>query len=304
VIFGVDYSAGVPAVAALQAAGVQFVARYVSPGDRRKDLTRAEADTVRGAGIQVVTVYEDTVGDARGGRLAGVANARFVNAELPRLGAPPGAPCYFAVDFDAQGAEVQTAIAYVQGAASILGLERTGVYGGYWVVKACLDAGACTYAWQTVAWSDGWWDPRAQLRQRNGQLMVGGIECDRDYALTADYGQWNPEEADMPLTEAEWERLGKLVDAKVKAHTDRIYGLIYRGDAGEPDAHPANLEQIRKELGEDTADVLTAVRAGATLSDAQVELLAGLVAAKLEVAGHPAYEGEALISIRPKEATP
>jgi hypothetical protein len=128
--------------------------------------------------------------------------------------------------------------------------------------------------------------------------------CDWNKATDAAFTTLFGGEDVPPLTEDEWDRLGKLVDAKVKAHTDRIYGLIYRGDATEPDAHPANLEQIRKELGEDTADVLTAVRAGATLSDAQVELLAGLVAAKLEVAGHPAYEGEALISIRPKEATP
>lgn len=240
-LFGVDYSAGVPSVAALKAAGVAFVCRYVSPGDRRKDLTRGEADAMRAGGLQVVTVYEDTVGDARGGHAAGATNARFVAAELARLGAPPGAPCYFAVDYDAQGALLATAVAYVRGAAEVLGHGRTGVYGGYDVVKACLDAGACRYAWQAVAWSEGRWDPRAHIQQHLGQVVIGGVTCDRDFATQPDYGQWDRQEDNMALSAEDRTWIKQQIDAAVS--------LLYRGDRGTPETHPANLEQLRADVG-------------------------------------------------------
>jgi hypothetical protein len=302
-LLGVDYSAGVPSVASLKAAGVRFVARYLSPGARRKNLTRAEADQVRAGGIDVVTVYEDTVGDARGGRPAGRANATFAAQALDRLGAPPGAPCYFAVDYDAQGAALALAVDYVRGAADVLGVGRTGVYGGIRVVRACLDAGACRYAWQAAAWSGGAWEPRAHVQQHLGQVTIGGVTCDRDFATQADYGQWNSEEADVPLTDDDLARITAVVDARLdqteqalKAKVDQVTGLLFRGDPGTPDGgtHADNLKSIR-------AAVLDA---GITLSPADLEQLAALVAAKLEIAGHPGYEGEAVISMRPRPAAP
>jgi hypothetical protein len=177
--------------------------------------------------------------------------------------------------------QMGTVLDYLHGGASVTGHGRTGPYGERDVCTAAAAAGF-GYLWQTYAWSGGEWEARAQLRQyRNGQPLGSGT-VDLDRAIVDDYGQWK--EDDVPLTEAEWTRLGALIDAKVKAHADRIYGLIYRGDVTEPENHPANLEQIRKEQSQDTADVLTAVKAIVpTLTDAQAELIGGRILAALQV---------------------
>jgi lysozyme len=86
----------------------------------------------------------------------------------------------------------------------------------------------------------------------------------------------------------------------------QIKTLVTVGDEPEPptgDTHPHNLKRIRAELDQDAADILAAIdEQEVTLSDAQLDRLAAQVAAKLEIAGHPAYEitGTAV----PKEATP
>jgi hypothetical protein len=67
-----------------------------------------------------------------------------------------------------------------------------GVYGGYWVVKYCLDHGAATYGWQTLAWSGGRRDARAQLYQHTVNVSIGRLSCDLDTAYAADFGQWRP----------------------------------------------------------------------------------------------------------------
>jgi hypothetical protein len=60
----------------------------------------------------------------------------------------------------------------------VLGHDRTGVYGGIAVVDACAAARACTYFWQTSAWSGGRVSPAAHLYQHQYDVKVGGAEVD------------------------------------------------------------------------------------------------------------------------------
>jgi hypothetical protein len=187
---GVDYSFARPAPSALYAQGFRFVARYLSGGHSAKDLTQAELRILRAAGLSVVLVWEVGGAAAKGGFVQGVADAKAASAQVAALGLPAGGPIFFAVDYDAQGANLAIAVAYINGAASVLGVSRTGVYGGLRVIAGCLDAGACKYGWQTYAWSGGKWDARAQLRQvLNGQTVAGGT-VDLCEAVADDYGQY------------------------------------------------------------------------------------------------------------------
>jgi GH25 family lysozyme M1 (1,4-beta-N-acetylmuramidase) len=86
---------------------------------------------------------------------------------------------------------------------------------------------------------------------------------------------------DMALSEAEWDRLEKLIDQRV--------ALILRGDP----THPDSLKTIRADL-----DALEA-KVGQPID---LEQLAALVVAKQEILGHPAYEFTGTAT--PKEATP
>ena len=101
------------------------------------------------------------------------------------------------------------------------------------------------------------------------------------------------EEQDMPLTEAEWDRMEKLVDQRI--------GLLFRGDAGTPTGgtHQDNLKNIRADLDE-LGNQIDAV--APVLTDAQLEVLAERLATKAAIVGHPTFTitGEAT----PKEPTP
>ncbi len=188
-ISGCDYSDARPSPASLRSMGYHFVARYLSgdPGGS-KDLSASEARSLTAAGLDIVVVWETTGTDARDGYSRGVSDAKGAKSEAESVGQPSSRPIYFAVDFDAESGDAASIKEYFKGVASVLGLSRTGVYGGYYIVDELLSARLVTFAWQTYAWSYGRWDSRAQLRQtQNG---VDHDELDADEAVAADFGQW------------------------------------------------------------------------------------------------------------------
>ena len=196
--YGIDYAWGRPAPGIIRADGYSFAARYLSDDTSGKNLSAGEADALRAAGVDVVVVWESGGSDALDGYATGAAQARAAEAQARACGQPEGRPIYFAVDFDASAAEEGAIGSYFDGVASVLGRERTGVYGGYYVVKRLFDAGKVKWGWQTYAWSGGQWDGRAQLRQILNGINVGGVDSDRDEAVAADFGQWGYKAAPPP----------------------------------------------------------------------------------------------------------
>jgi hypothetical protein len=140
--FGVDYawfSTDLKAlIAALKAHGVTFVARYLSHSSG-KNLTPDEAAALSAAKIAITVVWETAADRALAGHAAGAQDARDALAEAKACGMPAGRPIFFAVDFDASNGQEGAISTYLDGAASVLGKDRTGVYGGYNVVKHALD---------------------------------------------------------------------------------------------------------------------------------------------------------------------
>jgi hypothetical protein len=185
---GIDYAYGTPDLGRLKAAGNTFVCRYLG-GDPSKDLTTAEADTLSHAGLDIVVVFEAAANDALAGKSKGERDAVLAQRQLAEIGAPH-APVYFAVDLEAQPAQMPAIRAYFNGAYHQIGRDRVGVYGGYSVVHELMSLDNIKYGWQTLAWSDGRWTPHAQLRQTAIEQHEFGIVCDLDRALAADFGQW------------------------------------------------------------------------------------------------------------------
>jgi hypothetical protein len=186
-VTGIDYAWEHVPITALVKWGATFVCRYIS-NDSAKDESLGEAQALANAGIWSVLVFETTARRAATGYASGVVDAKAALRRRAELHVPADRPIYFAVDYDASGSEV---MGYFRGVRSVLG-DRTGVYAGYKVVKALLDAKLVKWAWQTYAWSGGRWDSRAQLQQYHNDISVGGVGCDADRATTEDYGQWKP----------------------------------------------------------------------------------------------------------------
>jgi hypothetical protein len=191
---GVDYSFTRRAASDLRAAGYTFAARYLAYQPNDKVLLPAEATSLHQGGIGIVLNWEQTDTDPLQGFNTGVAHAREALRQANVLGAPSNRPIYFSVDFDATPGQQAAINSYFDGVISVIGIARTGAYGGYWVIKRLFDAGKIRWGWQTYAWSGGNWDSRAQLRQvQNGvncDARDTARQCDIDDAMAADFGQW------------------------------------------------------------------------------------------------------------------
>lgn len=215
---GCDYSTSKPSISALKSAGIHFAVRYTSPGANPKNLTKAELTALLAAGLQVAFVFESTTGRMLGGHSAGTSDATTADTAIKVLGMT-GLPVYFACDFDAGASEQPLINDYLDGAASVIGRSRTGIYGGYWPVSRALNAAKAAWAWQTYAWStyrgtvpphaEKWEmppgsghiflaDTRAQLRQGPNGVPLGGGTIDLDHAYAPDFGQWPRPQAIPP----------------------------------------------------------------------------------------------------------
>jgi hypothetical protein len=202
-----------PSLGALADAGVGFVGRYVSsygPNDANgKNLVPAEAAAYQHAGMPVILYAEEGAEDMLGGRSRGVARAQHFAAVASALGMGP-AVMFCCADWDVAPGQQPMVDAYLDGAASVVGRDRTGIYGSYYVVRRALDGGKARWAVQTCAWSgcpasydpppgavkvrvaDGSWrlfDKRALVRQYL-TVRIGGASCDQLWAAPGDYGQW------------------------------------------------------------------------------------------------------------------
>lgn len=190
-MIGYDYTDPI-APAALKSAGCAVAFRYVMPQTPywTKALRNPEAQQLLAAGIPIVSNFESSANRELAGAAGGHADAETLLADWQALGAPSGLIGWFSADWDVQPGEVSAVLAYLDGAAAVLGGKKyVGCYGGY---RACVAAADAGYGiWQTVAWSNGQWDPRAAARQTGRQLVVGGVQVDENVIINlAALGAW------------------------------------------------------------------------------------------------------------------
>ncbi len=220
--WGLDFSYGNGlTVAQLKAKGISFVCRYLAPLPNGKVISRAEAQNYISGGIGLVYVWESTGTDQ-----TGVADAREADRQVGILGTP-GAVIYFARDWDVSPGQEPGVESYLAEAGSVVGKERTGLYGGYWPVKTAFDKGVCTYGWQTYAWSAGNWDARAQLQQYQNGVTFGPAQVDRDRATSHDYGQWpRPSMTNYRHVAGAGIPAGSSLDMWADAHACTVHAII------------------------------------------------------------------------------
>lgn len=302
-----DYSAGLPGALAIARAGFTGAVRYIGLPDRRKCTTRAELEDFSRNGLGMALVFEEASGNWRKGFQQGQWDARRARNHANAIGFPVGRPIYMAIDEDVvTPEEFSSMLEYLRGAQGPLGGSRlTGVYGEADVVDRARDAGAATWIWQTKAWSRGRVTP-AHLRQLIGTVTVGGIACDVNDVLLADWGQHNyvgtqtvAHRGDTMLiqggpnrfnTQALGDGAGKTnLDAETAGHSHEIARFIVSDtvwDALEErtaaaDAIPVKLDAIAAQLtaiqgaiSSEQAAVLAAISAlptGGALNDTQVQ---------------------------------
>jgi hypothetical protein len=201
----------------IRAAGHSGVVNYVSlsrPGSSfgAKPITRPYAESLTAAGLVIVSNYQygkpggTAPSDFSRGFAGGVSDARTASQLHNAAGGGRSAPIFFTVDDDInRDTWNNVALQWFRGINSVLGVQRTGVYGGINVCQWAAADGVIgnsrtpghRWAWQTRSWSHGQVDPAAVLYQRIVSTaatpgpVVGGQEVDVNDVLAQDCGQWN-----------------------------------------------------------------------------------------------------------------
>ena len=199
-----DFSARLIDPEAIKAAGYAGVIGYFSasrPGANfgAKPLTRDYCDRLRAAGLEIVSNYQfgkGSTADWRGGYDAGCQHAEIAAGFHERAGGPADRPIYAPVDDNPGLQEWNELIApFLRGWASVLGLERTGMYGNARCIDWALEDGVASWFWQHN-WSGdpsiNGDHPAAHLHQIEiDKRRVGGVGVDVNDTLKPDYGQWS-----------------------------------------------------------------------------------------------------------------
>ncbi len=135
---------------------LHFVARYYrEPTSRWPTLSGAEVQRLSSLGINIVAIWEshshrpDYFSYA-----SGYSDALSAARQARAVAQPPGSAIYFAVDFNARGAELPQVDQYFRGVAAGLAAVgkgkaeyRVGVYGSGSVCDAVKRAGLAQYSW-------------------------------------------------------------------------------------------------------------------------------------------------------------
>ncbi|MDR3656978.1 MAG: DUF1906 domain-containing protein [Mycobacterium sp.] len=201
----------------IKAAGYDGVVNYVSesrPGANfeAKPITREYADALRAAGLHIVSNFQygkpgwPDPSDFTRGYDGGVADAQTALRLHNAAGGTASAPIFFSVDDDIDANTWNgPASQWFRGINSVLGVERTGIYGHSqacgWAIRDGVIGQSTSaghrWAWQTKSWSHGEREPMAVLYQAvvntasNPGPLLGGINVDVDDVLAGDYGQWD-----------------------------------------------------------------------------------------------------------------
>ncbi|OBH20565.1 DUF1906 domain-containing protein [Mycolicibacter terrae] len=201
----------------IRAAGHAGVINYVStsrPGSNfgAKPITRPYAESLTAAGLVIVSNYQygkpggTAPSDFTRGYAGGVSDAQTAWNLHTAAGGGRSAPIFFSVDDDInRDTWNNVALQWFRGINSVIGVQRTGVYGGVNVCQWAAADGVIgnsrtpghRWAWQTRSWSRGQRFPGAVLFQRIVSTastpgpIVGGIEVDVNDVLAQDCGQWN-----------------------------------------------------------------------------------------------------------------
>lgn len=177
-------------VAAATHAGVTCVGRYLSSVPGPKIVTTAEAASYHDAGIGLWLCYEDDGLDMAGGAQHGYYHGAVAAWEAAVVGLPSGCAVYMTCDTPAVPIGTRETATAFAGVLRVHGW-RPGWYGNPDAGRLLLAAGVVDLIWAVDTWGsrDLSYCHIAQ-RPNMGQVGIGGVLCDFDDALTADWGQW------------------------------------------------------------------------------------------------------------------
>lgn len=154
-------------------------------------MTHPEVTAATGAGIGIVSIFEEGAQDALSAAFGGAIDGKKAVTAANALGQPHGTAIYATVDFDVVAGQIPNVVAYIVAFASVVKAAgfKSGCYGGTAILVAV--RGKVDYLWQAAGWSHGVKVAGCAMAQDVVQINVGGVTVDVDTVLAEDYGAWN-----------------------------------------------------------------------------------------------------------------
>jgi LysM repeat protein len=143
------------------------------------------------AGLKMISIWETNPTYARYFRKdKGIADGKDALAYAKSIGQPEGSAIYFAVDYDAQVADMQAILSYFTGVRQSLGKHyKAGAYGSCAVLDMLHRSSAADCYWQTAAWSRGKVVDFIDILQYDFHKKIAGIPVDYNHFST-NAGSW------------------------------------------------------------------------------------------------------------------
>jgi peptidoglycan hydrolase-like protein with peptidoglycan-binding domain len=176
---------------------MKFVARYYSD-HVAKALTASEAQALSGAGLAIVTVFENSNNSADlFSSKTGQSQAATALEQAAAVGQPAGTAIFFAVDYDATTADVQGPINdYFNAVRSAFAAATTqfvvGVYGSGLTCRVIRDAGLAKFTW--ITGSIGFAEYAGFRKQADivqlapERTLLNGLSIDDDIGQSEEFG--------------------------------------------------------------------------------------------------------------------
>lgn len=185
----------------LKSQGIDYVGRYLGTG--WKCMQKAEADIIKAAGLQIISIWETApTSVSYFSNAKGQSDAASAVSFAKAVGQPSGSTIYFAVDYDAPSTDFAVIGDYFKGVQANIGTDyKVGAYGHYGVVEYLKSNAIVDFFFQTYAWSSGKEaSDFIHIYQYQNDVAMAGIQVDHDQILK-DPGAWGqdaPQPAPAP----------------------------------------------------------------------------------------------------------
>lgn len=278
---GADYSWARPGGAALAAAGVKAVGRYLASDGR--GITAAEYQNLTLHGVGVWVCREGAATGMLNGYGQGVADANAALRHIAAVGLPANIPVHWTADFDIGpgSPRIAQAESYVDGWNTVIPAGRRAGYGGLWFLNYIQSRGKIEFLWECASTSFRHGvDPSSvhlHLQQTTNPPPLPGTDHNYIYdgAALAGGGAVIIQEDDLPYTE---EQLAKIVH-------DQVVGVLRAPEFGTDAQAAATWDYTTQDMPGHAWQVLRDARQIARGDDIKIDALIAAVTALSSAAG-------------------
>lgn len=169
----------------------KFVLRYLAGSTSWKNMNLEEVNRLKAEGFMIGSIFQEGKDGTKAGYQGGLTAGYKALERAKDIGQPSGSAIFFAVDYDAPVSDYNSIEQFLKGVSvAFASYYKVGIYGKFDVIEEMARRKACSYFWQTLAWSKGKLSKSADLYQYKIDVMANGVNVDLNECFNTDIF-WN-----------------------------------------------------------------------------------------------------------------